>query len=341
MTTTSIAHSVEILESCPDRFSRQSEGPELSVIIVNWNARNHLRECLASLKTHLQGLETEVIVVDNDSQDGSKEMIEREFSQVILIANDENRGFAAANNQGLVMARGRWLLLLNPDTEINARSIHLTLTFAQAHRQYGVVGCRAIRPDGTQQSTMFRYPRLRDAALNVVFPNRLMRKLKWLGGARYLGTDLEQVQEAEVIAGCFMLLSAEVYRRVGGLDEGFFMYGEEAEFCHRIRGAGWGVAYYPEASILHHGGISADQIPDEMNLTLARSQLLLYQRTRGSVVAWFANLLMLFRDLPRAIIGGVVLIIPGISSVRRTLLKRSVRRCGLHLRGVIRLDWSV
>lgn len=303
--------------------------PDVSIIIVNWNAGEHLQACLESIDANLGSVRAEVMVVDNDSSDGMADHIEANRPGTRLLRLGENLGFAAANNRALHLARGRFLLLLNPDTEINSRTLPVALAFAEANPDVGVVGVRSIRPDGSQQSTMFRLPRLRDLAINVFVPNRLMRRSRRFGGARYADLDLEESHDVEAVAGCFMLVRREVYRRVGGLDETFFMYGEEAEWCHRIARSGWRISYLPDASILHHGGVCAEQCPDEMNLAMARSQLLLFRRTRGRAAAIVAGALMIMRDLPRAVAWRLVSIRHRSATGDRVeALRRSADRLG-------------
>ena len=273
--------------------------PDVSVLVVSFNTVGLLRACLASVREAAAGLAVEVVVVDNASADGSAEMVAREFPEARLIANRDNVGFARANNQAFAAARGRYLMLLNPDTETTPTTIRELVAFAEAHPRAGVVGPRVFLPSGEQQSTLFRLPRLRDLAVNLFVPNRVARRLPLLGRARYAGVDLERMQDVEVVAGCCMLVPRGVIEAIGGMDERFFMYGEEAEWCFRIRRAGWRILYDPEASIVHHGGQSARQTPDAMVLAMTRSQLRLFRLVRGAKSAYFANLLMLVRDLAR------------------------------------------
>lgn len=320
---------------------RSGAPPDVSVIIVSYNTRDVTAACVRSIYERTSDCTFEVIVVDNASKDGSAELISRDFPSAIVIANSENKGFAAANNQGLRVAHGRFLLVLNPDTEVNEGTIARSLAFAEQNAGVGVIGCRVLGPDGEQESTLFRYLRLRDVLINVLVPNRMMLKTKLLGRARYPGIDLDREQDVEVVAGCFMFIPREAFEQVGEMDEGFFMYGEEAEWCYRFASAGWSVRYFPGASILHYGGVSTAQCPTEMTLAMARSQLLLLQRTRGRLVAFVANLLMLLRDLPRATAWQIVsrVSVPKNRTLR-LVLKRSAKRCALHARGLVKLDWS-
>ena len=314
---------------------------DLSIIIVSWNVCQYLAACIESIIENQGGLNIEVIVVDNNSDDDSTSMIRMLYPWVNLIVNEENVGFAAANNVGLAHACGRFLLLLNPDTELREGCLEKTIQHLDQHAELGVVGCRVFRRDGQQQSTMFLLPRMRDVLVNAFVPNAYRRRFRFLGRSRYLEADLELQHEVEVIAGCFMLLRRETYQQTGGMDEGYFMYGEEAEWCHRIGRKGWKVGYYPGADILHHGGISAGHCPDEMNLAMSRSQLLLMQHTRGIWAAYVANVLMLLRDGVR-VLGLTLLSIVSVRDrpARVAAVRRYAQRFGLHARGLLRLDWN-
>ncbi len=322
----------------------QSDRPstcDVSIIIVNFNTRDITCACLQSIYGHPHEYEYEVIVVDNGSTDGSANMIARRFSKAQLIANQDNRGFAAANNQGMEIARGRYLLLLNSDTQVDGETLRSTLAFADRTQDIGIIGCRAFRKDGTQQSTLFRDIHLRDVALNVFIPNNIIRRSNFLARSRYPGINLDLVQQVDVVAGCFMFVRREALEQVGPMYEGFFMYGEEADWCFRFRRAGWRVSYFPGASILHYGNVSTARCPDEMSLEMAKSQLLLLQRTQGRVVACIANVLMLLRDLPRAIFWKIVSRTSRPKSIQlRQALRRSTERCSLHMRGLLRTDWG-
>lgn len=315
--------------------------PELSVVVVSYNTRDLTRRCLRSVQEHANAIVTELILVDNASADGSADMVRNEFSTVRLIANPDNRGFAAANNQGFEIARGRYVLLLNPDTEVLAGTLDKVLLFAAQNPATGVIGCRVRYPDGSQQSTFFRYLRLSTVILNLFVPNRWMRKSEWLGHSRYVGADLDTTHEVEVVAGCFMLVPRIAIDQVGGMDEGYFMYGEEADWCYRMRSAGWPAVYYPDATILHHGGQSARQRPGPMLRAMARSQLRFLEKTQGRLAAYVANVLMLLRDLPRSLLWHLLGLLPNGRATRIGLsLEPSVHRVRLHLRGLLGRPWA-
>jgi N-acetylglucosaminyl-diphospho-decaprenol L-rhamnosyltransferase len=312
--------------------------PDVSVVIVSFNTVGLLRKALASVEAGMGDLAVEVIVVDNASGDGSREMVRAEFPAVHLIANRDNLGFGAANNQAFAAARGNWLLLLNSDAELVGDALPRVLDFARSERNVGAVGCRARYPTGDQQSTMFRSPGLLQIAISVFVPNSVIRRSRLLGRSRYVGVDLDQSMDVEVVAGCFMLVPREVVQDVGGFDPEFFVYGEEAEWCHRIRRSGRRVIYWPGATITHHARQSAMQVADRMILAMARGQLLVIRKTRGPVVAYAANLLMLVRDVPRA---GLWYLL-GIGTPRRPSLRERLRpavvRASFHGRRLLRAD---
>jgi GT2 family glycosyltransferase len=222
----------------------------LSIIIASWNVRDLLAACLASLRAVT--LEIEIIVVDNASTDGSAEMVAAEFPQATLIRNATNIGFARANNQGICLARGRYVLLLNADTVVPPGALAALVDFMDAHPQAGACGPRLLHPDGTPQPYAFG----RDPTPVYL----LWRGLNRLLFHRYVhdwATD--QVQEAEWVSGACLIVRREAIEQIGGLDENIFMYFEDNDWCLRLRRAGWRVYYNPQASITHLGGQSVKQ----------------------------------------------------------------------------------
>jgi GT2 family glycosyltransferase len=315
--------------------------PDVSVIVVSYNTREVTLGCLRSIFERSRGCSYEVIVVDNASSDGSAEALREAFPQAVVIASPENVGFARANNVGLAKATGSCLLLLNPDTEVFERTLADTLAHLRAHPEVGLIGCRSFGADGVQQSTLFRYPTLPAVLVNVLFPGRIMRRSRILGRSRYVGESLDEIRDVDVVAGCFMFLRREVYEQVGGMDEDYFMYGEEVEWCYRIHRAGWRIRYFPGASILHYGGVSSDLFPSECNLALATGQLLTLQKIRGPFVAWVANLCMLLRDLPRVCAWSLLRRLEWApDSPFAGAMRRTVDRWSVHVRGLARWNWS-
>ena len=243
---------------------------DCSVLIVNWNTRSLLRACLASIPRE-GDCRLEVIVVDNGSEDGSPEMVVREFPWVRLFRNAENRGFAAANNQAIAVSTGRHVLLLNSDTEVRGDTIDRCVRWLDAHPDTAVLGGRVSNPDGTMQPTCFRDPGLLDLAMLATGLHRL-RRPAWLadlaGRQRMTRWMRDDERDVDVVTGCHMLVRRDAMNLVGTLDEDFFFYGEEADWCRRFRDAGWRVRFAPIGDVIHHGGASTLRIAGERGVLL-------------------------------------------------------------------------
>jgi len=264
---------------------------DISVIVVNRNTRDILRKCLASVLAETAGISFEVIVVDNGSTDGSAEMVRHEFPQVTLIGNQDNRGFAAANNQGMRVARGRYVLLLNSDTVVLDGAIQKTVAFADEHPEAAVVGCRVLNPDRSLQPTCFLFPSLPNMLLSTTYLYKLFPRNRFFGRERMTWWDRDDVREVEVVTGCFMLVQREAIENVGLMDERFFMYAEETDWCYRFKRAGWMNLFCPGASIVHLGGGSTRARADDMNIQLRRSILQFMKKHRSALSYGAARLL--------------------------------------------------
>lgn len=259
---------------------------DVTIIIVSWNTREILRDCLRSIYENAGALEFETIVVDNASADGSAQMVARDFPQVQLVANPDNRGFAAANNQGMALARGRYVLLLNSDTVVLDRALEKTLAFADAHPEAAVVGCRVLNPDRTWQRTCSRFPSALNLLLSSTYLYKLFPKSRFWGREFMLYWDRSDVREVDVVSGSFMLVRREAIARIGMMDEAFFMYAEETDWCYRFRQAGYKALFTPAGSIIHLGGASSRQAASKMRLQLSASILyfLKKHKSRGEYV---------------------------------------------------------
>lgn len=272
-------------------MSTTDKSCDVSVVIVNWNTRELLRGCLRSVYAETREISIEVLVVDNASADGSADMVRSEFSDAHLIANGKNRGFARANNQALQRATGRYVLLLNSDTLVLDGAIDKCVRYADANPGIGALGCRVEFGDGRFQGSYFRFLDLWSLVAQALFiDDALPRNRSSRQG--YWGHVFHSPRDVDVIAGCYLLVRREVLESVGLLDEAFFLYGEEAEWCWRIRRAGWRIQYYPGARIIHFWGGSAGQIVDRAAIAKRSGALLFLEKTRGSIYAWLGNLVM-------------------------------------------------
>jgi hypothetical protein len=261
---------------------------DVSVVVVSWNTRELLRDCLRSLTAHAGDLELEVIVVDNASGDGSAELVEREFPDARLLRNARNLGFAAANNRGLALARGRYALLLNSDTVVLEGALPRCVRFADAHPEAGVVGCRLLNGDGTLQPSCFEYPSLANLLLVLSHLPRLFPRSRWLAKERMGWWPHDSERAVDAVVGAFMLVRREAIDAVGPLDEDFFMYGEEADWCRRMTRAGWRVLFTPDAEVVHLGGASAARAEGAMFRQLQGSTLLFVRKHHARPYYWLA-----------------------------------------------------
>lgn len=230
----------------------------LSVIIVSWNTRALLERCLHSLSEIKLAGPFEIIVVDNASSDGSVEMVRERFPSARIIANAENLGFARANNLGIQAARGRYLLLLNPDTEVPPETLPVLIRFMESHPEVGVVGPKLVNGQGIVQGGAAGHaPSLKTVLNHALFLDRLFPRWcpgVWLWpGAYHTETSIK----VDWVSGAAMLVRASVVQQVGGLDEAYFMYAEDIEWCGRISKAGWKIVCLPSVHVVHYIGGAA------------------------------------------------------------------------------------
>jgi hypothetical protein len=249
---------------------------ELSIIIVSWNVRRDLEVCLRSLRDN-SDCPHEVIVVDNASADDTVQMLQG-YPEARLIGNADNRGFAAANNQGLAVARGAWLLLLNPDTIVPPGALRALLDFAHAHPEAGVIGPRLLNSDGSLQYSCRQFPTIRAAMFRHTFLGRLFPHTQSM--CDYLMCDWphDQPREVDWLSGACMVINRRAYEQVGGLDEGFYWGSEDVDYCTRMHQAGWQVLYTPQPAITHAIGRSTDQAIIPTIIRTHRSMQRLYAK---------------------------------------------------------------
>lgn len=265
---------------------------DVSVIIVNWRVRDLLRQCLRSLQSSagIPAERLQVIVVDNDSRDGSVAMVTAEFPEVALIANPDNPGFGRANNQALPLCRGRYVLLLNPDTVVMDSAVLRMLERMEANPDVAAIGCRLTNADRSlQRWTGGAFPRLWNVASHYLFLDLLLPR-----GLRapplYLTHDAPTDIDVDWVSGACMMLRAAA---LGGtlFDPRFFMYGEDMELCHRLKLAGHRVLYSPAASIVHFQGASMKQQHGDVLLSALKGPRQFYRQTRGERALWWFDAL--------------------------------------------------
>ena len=271
---------------------------DVSVIIVNWNTIDLLRACIASVFNATRSINFEVIVIDNASADGSVEMVRQEFGKAIVIANAKNVGFAAANNQGMAIATGRYVLLLNSDTIVLDGAIEKTIAYADRWPDTAALGCRILNPDRSLQNSCFMFPSLLNLLLFSTYLYRLFPRSRFFGREQMTWWDRDDAREVDVVTGCYMLVRKQAIDEVGMMDSGFFMYAEETDWCYRFKSKGWKNRFTPDAEIVHLGGASAAKLGSRR---AANHQCLihsLYEQAlvKGSRVGWHMSDSAVLRD---------------------------------------------
>ncbi|GBE57315.1 N-acetylglucosaminyl-diphospho-decaprenol L-rhamnosyltransferase [bacterium BMS3Abin01] len=295
--------------------------PDVSIIIVNWNLGQVLRECLESVERHSGGLLTETIVVDNASRDGSPEMVESKFPGVKLLRNNENVGFSRANNQGMRVARGRYIFLLNSDAVVAADALSSLVAFMDENMELGVCGPRVVNVDGTLQvRARGRYPSIATAAGHFLLPRSWRQRVPLISGI-YDDEDYAGPRMVDWLSGCALMARREAVESVGMLDAEVFMYCEDVDWCYRMRLGGWKVCYLPAARVMHYGGLSMKQQQGKIVAAHARGLAAFYGKHHGKkATVIFKSVLWLGYSMKAA--GWIIEALVGTSSGGMDKLRR-------------------
>ncbi|NMI03844.1 glycosyltransferase family 2 protein [Paenibacillus sp. SZ31] len=256
---------------------------DASIIIVNYNTRQLTLDCLVSVYASQTSYQYELIVIDNASHDGSVEAIREVYPDVQLVANQNNTGFAVANNQGMEVAKGRYILLLNSDTVVQPDTLHTMIYFMDRHPEMGASGCKVILPDGSLDKACKRGFPTPSASFYYAFGiSRLFPDLPKFNQYQLGHLSPDDEYPVDCLVGAFMLVRRETIDQVGGLDETFFMYGEDIDWCYRIKEAGWGIFYYPRTYIVHYKGGSARRKPLKITYEFHRAMWVFHRKHYAS-----------------------------------------------------------
>jgi len=232
---------------------------DLAIIIVNWRVRPLLEKCLNSILANSDGLKLQILVVDNDSRDGTPEMVMVEYPQVTMISLARNIGFARANNLAMKQAKARYYLLLNPDTEIVPGFFRQAIDYLDGHPEVSIVGPKIINPDGSTQLSISRFPDLLSQVMVLLKLRNVLVGNKFLSHYLFKDFDYSQEQSVEQIMGAAILVRPEVFEKIGTFDEHFFVWFEEVDFCKRAKKKFLDIRYVSHLSVIHYGGESFSQ----------------------------------------------------------------------------------
>ena len=261
----------------------------ISVVIVSYNTRDILPNCLQALFEHSKGIDMEVFVVDNNSQDGSADMVKNEYPTVLLMANNQNLGFAAANNQAFPLAKGNYIVLLNPDAYIRPLSIQNSIAFMDKTPDCGLCGGKIISPAGQLEPSARRFPSalsklLALSGLRGKFPQSAILNYYEFGTFAH-----DRPQEVDWVPGTFTIVRKKMLDEIGAFDERFYIYYEETDLCMRAKMAGWTIYFIPDAEVTHIGGASSKTRKDksienksaQVLIFRMRSEWLYYRKNKG------------------------------------------------------------
>jgi GT2 family glycosyltransferase len=230
---------------------------DLSIVIVSYNTKDLTRQCLKNIEQYATEINHEIIVVDNASKDGSADMILIEFPNIRLIRLDENRGFSGGNIQGMKIANGRYILLLNSDAFISEGVLTKTLNFMNQNPKTGILGCKLIDYDGNLQASARMLPSPLNKILHITGLAAHFPKSRFFGRIDFSWWDHLTPKSVGWVVGAFFLIRRDTIEEIGYLDDRYFLYFEEIDYCHAARKAGWDVVFYPDAEVVHLGGQSA------------------------------------------------------------------------------------
>ena len=311
---------------------------DLSVILLNWNTRDLLRESLQSLLDQPPGLNTQIIVADNASEDGSREMVRDLFPNVTLLTNPGNIGFGAGNNAALPLTTGRYVLFLNSDTKVTEDALQTLVAYADAHLYIGIVGPKLLNADGSLQYSCRQYPNLATGFFRNTPLGRLFPRNRFASDYLMKNWDHATPRDVDWVSGAALMMRRELLSQIGAFDEDFYMYCEDVDLCwranHAIREQGtgnreqqeeeergrggeegrhemgitvpsppltWRVTYLPDAVIYHYIGKSSDMVPTRMTYEFHRSQYLFYKKHYAATTAWWLRPIILPGILLRAV----------------------------------------
>ena len=272
---------------------------DLSVIIVSWNVSSLLKKCIESIYSQTKNIKFEVFVIDNKSKDGTFEMLESEFMSnpekypnLNLIANNYNAGFAKANNQGIERATGKYVLLLNPDTEIiESQTLDKCINFMDENKKCGVLGCKLLNSDKSLQPSVRRFPNLNSQVVMMLKLHNLFPKISSIRKYYALDFDYSHMSSVDQVMGAFLLTRKQILDKVGNLDENFWIWFEEVDYCKRVKADGYMCFYYPNVSVIHHQDQSFKQVHSYKKQKDLNKSVLHYFKKHHS---FFSYLVLLF-----------------------------------------------
>lgn len=309
----------------PEIIDSRSNNIDVSIIILSWNTRQMLGQCIESIYKSINNITYEIIVVDNASSDGSTEFIEKKFPQVRLIKNKENLGFAKANNIGIRVSICRYVSLINSDVIVQDGCIEKLVEFMDKNPSAGLAGPRILNPNGSLQVSCRHFPSLWNNLCQVLGFNKLFPKSVFFSEPFMKYWSHDETRKIDALSGCFWMVRREALDEVGLLDEDFFFYGEDIDWCRRFHNAGWNVVFYPGAEAIHYHGASSSNAPVRFYIEMQKADLQYWRKHHGRLSQSAYWMIILLRQSVRLPVYVLIYIFrPGARSNAIFNLKRAL-----------------
>jgi GT2 family glycosyltransferase len=292
---------------------------DLSIVIVSWNAKSYIQECLESAQLYSASNPSELIVVDNASTDGSAELISTRFPQVKLIRNSSNLGFAKANNIGIALCSGRYVCLVNSDVKFVHDCFAPMLEYMRVHPDVAMIGPQMLDSDLHVRRSTMRFPTVWNSICRALSLDRVFRKSRIFGGQMVSDFDHSYTTDVEVLNGWFLMVRREALERVGLLDEQFFMYGEDIDWCYRFHRAAQRAVFLAEARAVHYGGASSANAPVRFQIEMYRANGQYWRKHHGRAAQLVYFLIMWVHQAVRLV--GYFALLPARNKSDETVFK--------------------
>jgi GT2 family glycosyltransferase len=267
---------------------------DLSIIIVNWNSKDYLKKCVGSILPPTTGIKHEIVVIDNASFDGVREMLQESYPWVRFIQSEKNLGFARANNVAFEASSGRNILFLNPDTEIEGAAVESLIHWLDSSKDIGIVGAKLLNSDRSVQATSIRaFPTILNQIVDLNALRRVFPRAGLWGAGPLYKAGVEPV-EVDAVSGACLMIKRPVFNAVHMFSDEYFMYSEDIDLCFKVRGAGWKTMYVPTAVVVHHGGTSSSQssVGTFSSVMMLESRLRFFRKTRSGFYCWTYRIAM-------------------------------------------------
>ena len=281
---------------------------DVSIVIVNWNTRDLLLKCIESLKIKTQQTKIEIIVSDNNSSDDSAEAVKKHYPDVTVLRNASNLGFAKANNVGIRFAKGKYICLVNSDIELVDDVVDKLYQYIETHNNIGAIGPQTVNADMSIRKNCREFPTLKNAFNEALFLDKIFPGIKFFRARSMNWYSHNETRQVEVLSGCFLMVRKKVIEKIGMLDDRFFIYGEDVDWCKRISLAGWERVFYTDTKAIHYAGSSSANAPVRFLIERLKSSLQYWEKHHSHIELFIFNLILFINFSIRLI--GWLLIIP-------------------------------